>query len=271
MESLYGVGDAVAEAQRRFGGVARLYGEAALARFGAARVAVVGLGGVGTWAAEALARSGCARLTLIDLDHVAQSNTNRQIHALDPEFGKAKVIAMAGRITAINPLAQVRPVEEFVTPQNAASLLQELDLIIDCIDQVRAKAALIAHARLAGIDVITCGAAGGRRNPGRIQVEDLARTRGDALLSKVRQRLRRDHGFAAPGTRSRPARMGVAAVYSDEPPMPLAVCAPQDAAPGSPLACGGYGSAVTVTATMGLAAAAWALERLAAPPTAGRR
>ena len=129
--------------ERRFGGVARLYGAASLARFARARVGVVGLGGVGTWAAEALARSGVARLRLIDLDHVSVSNTNRQIHALETEFGKSKVIAMAERIRLINPAAQVETVEEFITAGNAAGLLDGLDLVIDCIDQVPAKAALI--------------------------------------------------------------------------------------------------------------------------------
>src|ERR1700704_5592218 len=137
--------------ERRFGGLQRLYGDAGYARLRAARVAVVGVGGVGSWAAEALARSGVAELTLIDLDHVAQSNANRQIQALDGEFGKAKVVAMAQRINAINPRAQVELVEEFVTEDNVGSLIHHLDVVLDCIDQVSAKAALIAHGRASGM------------------------------------------------------------------------------------------------------------------------
>jgi tRNA A37 threonylcarbamoyladenosine dehydratase len=249
--------------ERRFGGVARLYGEATLARFGSARIGVVGLGGVGTWAAEALARSGVGNLTLIDLDHISESNTNRQIHALDPEFGKAKVQAMAQRIQAIHPGANVRALEEFVTQDNVVRLLYGLDLVIDCIDQVNAKAALIAHARNIGIAIVTCGGAGGRKDPTRIRRDDLARARGDPLLAKLRHRLRRDYGFAGPGSGKHPPCFGVDAVFSDEAlGRPAPACEPAGAPAGSPLACGGYGSAVTVTATMGFAAAARALQRL---------
>jgi len=250
-----------ADVARRFGGVARLYGDAALARFLRARVAIVGLGGVGTWAAEALARSGVGHLRLIDLDHVSESNTNRQIHALDSEFGKSKVLAMAQRVAQIHPLSRVQAIEEFVTPENVAGLLEDLDFVIDCIDAVAAKAALVAHAHASGLAVLTCGGAGGRKDPSRIRHDDLARTHGDPLLAALRHRLRQDYGFrAAAGKRIAP--FGVGAVFSDEPlAWPLET---SGAAPGSPLACGGYGSAVTVTATMGFAAAARALERLSA-------
>lgn len=251
-------------AQRRFGGVARLYGEAALARFAQARVGVVGLGGVGTWAAEALARTGVGHLRLIDLDHVAESNTNRQIHALETEFGKAKAVAMAERIGLINPHAQVEAVEDFVTADNAAALIAGLDVVIDCIDQVVAKAALVTHAHASGPAVVTCGGAGGRRDPLRIRQADLAHTHGDPLLAALRQRLRQEHGFPRPRGKVAPP-FGVAAIFSEEPlAWPPALPAQGDAAarPGSPLACGGYGSAVTVTATMGFVAAARALERL---------
>jgi len=249
---------------RRFAGVARVYGQGALERFGRAHIAVIGLGGVGTWAAEALARSGVGLLTLVDLDHISESNTNRQIHALDPEYGKAKVQAMAERIRAINPAARVRTVEEFVAADNVAECIGEATLVLDCIDAVIAKAALIAYARAQGRAVVTCGAAGGRRDPGRIRREDLARTQGDRLLARVRHTLRHEHGFAAAPRTGPATRFGVLAIYSDEPPVSLARADPTHAsaapAPGSPLACGGYGSAVTVTASMGFAAAAGALE-----------
>ncbi len=252
--------------ERRFGGVARLYGESALARFTRARVGVIGLGGVGTWAAEAFARSGVGHLRLIDLDHVSESNTNRQIHALETEFGKAKVVAMAERIRLINPHASIQAIEDFITAGNAAEMLDGLDLVVDCIDQVMAKAALIAHARHSGIRAVTCGGAGGRRDPLRIRRADLALTHGDPLLAALRQRLRQEHGFSRARGKVAPP-FGVTAIFSDEPlQWPLAPPGSPDgdalAAAGSPLACGGYGSAVTVTATMGFVAAACALELL---------
>ena len=261
-------GESSASSERRFGGIARLYGDEACARFAGARVAVVGIGGVGSWAAEALARSGVRRLTLIDLDHVAESNTNRQIHALDGEYGKPKVQAMADRIRAIDPAAETVAIEEFLDAGNAEALLRGVDWVIDCTDAVRAKAALIACARERGIGAVSCGAAGGRRDPGRLRVADLSAAAGDPLLAKLRHRLRREHGYPAAGLRGRAGRFGVAAVYSDEPvryPDPDASCAPGGAEPGSPLACGGYGSVVTVTAAMGLLAAARVLEGIAGP------
>jgi tRNA A37 threonylcarbamoyladenosine dehydratase len=243
--------------ERRFAGVARLYGEEGYLRLRAARVAVVGVGGVGSWAAEALARSGVGTISLVDLDHIAESNTNRQIHALGDAYGKAKVQAMAERIAAIDPSCTVLPVEEFVDVDNAARLAAGHDLVLDCIDQVSAKAALIAACRIQGIAVITCGAAGGRIDPTRLRQEDLARAGGDPLLAKVRYRLRRHYGFPREsGTRIR--RFGVAAIYSDEP-----IRTPQDCSPQARLACAGYGSTVAVTGAMGFAAAAAALRHLA--------
>lgn len=246
--------------QRRFGGVARLYGGAAYQRFARAHVVVVGIGGVGSWAAEALARSGVGALTLVDLDHIAESNTNRQIHALGDEYGKSKVIAMAARINGINPACRVTAIEEFVTPDNATTLLPAADAVLDCIDQVSAKAALIAHCRARRIDIVTCGGAGGRTDPTRIRQDDLARAHGDPLLSKVRYRLRRQFGFPRDGARRTP-KFGVAAVFSDEP-----VRSPsEECDPSARLACAGYGSSVAVTAPLGFAAAAAALHLLARP------
>lgn len=251
-------------AQRRFAGVERLHGSVALARFRAAHVAVVGIGGVGSWAAEALARSAVGHLTLIDLDHIAESNTNRQIHALGDAYGRAKVQAMAERIAAINPDCQVDCIEEFVDAGNARTLVPAADLVLDCIDQVVAKAALLAWCREQRIDAITCGAAGGRLDPTRIRSDDLARVSGDPLLAKVRYRLRREFGFPRETSAGKIRRFGLTAVFSDEP-----VCAPRRdpwAPAVSPisggLACSGYGSSVTVTAPMGFVAAALALRQL---------
>lgn len=251
-----------ADLTRRFGGVARLYGDAAFKRFQSARIAVIGIGGVGSWAAEALARSAVGTLVLIDLDHVAESNTNRQIHALGDEYGKAKVIAMAERVRAINPAARVRCIEQLVAPDNVAALVRDVDAVVDCIDQVSAKAVLIAHCRASQIDVVTCGAAGGRTDPTRIRSDDLARAAGDPLLAKLRYRLRRHHGFPREAA-GRIRKFGVVAVYSDEPVrLPTGACAPEpDLAAG--LACAGYGSTVAVTAPLGFAAAAFALDRIA--------
>ncbi|MGB3426559.1 MAG: tRNA threonylcarbamoyladenosine dehydratase, partial [Burkholderiaceae bacterium] len=237
----------------------------------AAHVVVVGMGGVGSWAAEALARSAVGRLTLVDLDHVAESNTNRQVHALGDAYGKAKVDAMAERLAAINPLCRVRPLDEFATVENAPSLVDGADVVLDCIDQVIAKAALIAAARAAGVAVVTCGAAGGRLDPTRIRCDDLARLTGDPLLAKVRHKLRHDHGFPRDGGK-RPARFGVIGVYSDEPlqrPAPVRDAEGRPVA-GAALSCAGYGSSVVVTAAMGLVAAGQALAMLSSsPPRAG--
>lgn len=255
-----------ADLARRFAGVARLYGEAAVERFRAGHAVVVGLGGVGSWAAEALARSGVGRLTLVDLDHVAESNTNRQIHALGDAYGKSKVIAMAERISAINPTCRVQAIDEFANPANAAVLVAGADVVVDCIDQVVAKAALIAASRSAGVPTITCGAAGGRLDPTRIRTDDLARLAGDPLLAKVRHKLRRDHGFPRDAGK-RPPKFGVLGVFSDEPlqrPLPARDVEGRPV-PGAALACAGYGSGVVVTATMGFVAAARALESLMRP------
>ena len=251
-----------ADAARRFGGVARLYGDEALARLATAHVCVVGVGGVGSWAAEALARSGIGRLTLIDLDHVAESNLNRQVHALDSTLGASKVQTMRARIADIWPGCRVQVVDDFITADNAEALLPRDALVVDAIDAPRAKAAMIACAHRRDQPIIVCGAAGGRTDPLRLRRDDLSRTRGDALLAAVRARLRREYGFPRePGRRFR-----VDAVYSDEPPprVPAAAACTRDARSGTPLSCAGYGSLVTVTAAMGLAAASWAIAQLLA-------
>ena len=240
---------------RRFGGVARLYGDHALDVLSRSRACVVGVGGVGSWAAEALARSGVGRLRLVDLDHVAESNINRQIHALEPTLGQAKVHAMRERMATIDPAIEVEVVEDFLSPENAAELVAGCDVVIDAIDNVRAKAALVLACRDAGIALVVCGGAGGKTDPARIRVHDLSRTEQDPLLSKLRRRLRAEHGFPRDPKR----RFGVLAVYSDEPlRMPTAGC---DAGPMG-LACAGYGSSMAVTASVGLLAAARALDAL---------
>ena len=245
--------------ERRFGGIARLYGESALQRFCAAHVVVAGIGGVGSWAAEALARSAIGHFTLIDLDHIAESNTNRQIHALEGEYGKAKVTAMAQRIRAINPACQVTEIDDFVTPENLEALLPptgKFDYVVDAIDNVRAKAALIAYCRNKRIPIITAGGAGGRRDPTCIRVDDLSRTQQDALASKVRALLRKEHGFP----RDLKQKFDVECVFSVElaarPEGAGQACDPEQVTALAGLSCAGYGSSVAVTASFGLAAAA---------------
>lgn len=246
-----------ADLERRFGGLRRLHGDAGYQRLRAARFAVVGLGGVGSWAVEALARCGAAELTLIDLDQVSESNINRQIQALGSTVGMAKAEALRLRIADIHPGCAVKVIEEFVEPGNWPALLgdTEIDGLIDCCDQVRAKAALAAWARALDLPFVTVGAAGGKREPHRVQLDDLSATTHDPLLASLRQRLRKHH--AAPRT----GRLGVSCVYSTET-VHLPELQPGEACEvdGS-LNCHGYGSSVAVTATFGLCAAA-ELQRL---------
>lgn len=247
---------------RRFGGIARLYGNQALARLGGAHICVIGIGGVGSWTAEGLARSGIGRLTLIDLDHVAESNVNRQIHAVEGTLGQAKVLAMKDRVATINPACEVTTIEEFITPDNVADVLPRCDAVVDAIDQVRAKAALIVHCRRLGIPLVTTGGAGGKSDPAMIRVDDLARTTQDPLAAKLRAALRRDHGFARDPRR----KFGIDCVYSLEPVRrpEAAACDVNEVNEGlHGLNCAGYGSSVCVTAGFGFAAASRVLARCA--------
>ena len=246
--------------ERRFGGVRRLYGTDALRRFLGAHVCVVGIGGVGSWTAEALARSAIGRITLIDLDMVAESNVNRQIHALDETFGKAKTDAMAERIRAINPACRVETIEEFVTPENVENMLgRKFDCVVDAIDQVRTKAAMIAWCAHHGVPLVTAGGAGGQSDPGQIEIADLAKTVQDPLLAKVRSLLRKEYGFP----RDPKKKFGIPAVYSSEPVRYPDTGANCDALPSpAGLNCAGYGSSVCVTASFGLFAASEALRQV---------
>lgn len=249
--------DEAADLQRRFGGLERLYGVDGAAAIRRAHVAVVGIGGVGSWAAEALARSGVGALTLVDLDHVAESNINRQIHALAGTLGQAKVLAMRDRIAQIHPGCTVHAVEEFVEPDNWPALLPAgVDAVIDACDEVKAKTAMAAWARQRKALFISCGAAGGKRLAHQVDVDDLAHTTHDPLLAQVRYRLRRFHDAPKEGK-----RIGIACVFSREPVAPPD---PSCAIEGDgSLNCHGYGSVVSVTATFGQCAAGWLLDRLA--------
>jgi tRNA threonylcarbamoyladenosine dehydratase len=264
---------------RRFAGVARLYGEPSLQAFEKAHVLVAGLGGVGSWAVEALARSGIGELTLMDFDHIVLSNVNRQLHAVEENFGKSKSEAMAERVRQINPNIKLNVIDEFLTPDNLdAHLHKNVEnpyfVVLDATDDVKMKIALAAYceardeigrARVAQqkeqeitkqsakksitIPLIICGGAGGKLDPSRIKAADLAKTTQDPVLSKIRYTLRKEYGFSSDPKK----KLGITAIYSDEPR--------QGVASGG-LSCAGYGSAVTVTATFGFVAAAEVLKLL---------
>ncbi|HEY6170428.1 MAG TPA: tRNA threonylcarbamoyladenosine dehydratase [Verrucomicrobiae bacterium] len=251
----------------RFGGIARLYGARGLKLLRAAHVAVVGIGGVGTWAAEALARSGVGALTLIDLDEICVSNVNRQLHALDGTIGRAKVEVMAERVRAINPECRVQAVAQFFTDASAGELLAtKFDYVVDAIDGVANKCRLIVACGAKALPVIVCGAAGGRRDATAVRVDDLAHVTHDRLLSEVRSRLREKHGFPRGGK-----KFGIECVFSPEPPVYPArdgsICASlaeADVDEERKLNCNlGLGSATFVTGAFGFAAAGLVVRNLA--------
>lgn len=245
---------------RRFGGIARLYGRDAFRVFSDAHVCIIGVGGVGSWTVESLARSAVGTLTLIDMDHVAESNINRQLPADTFTLGRSKISVMAQRVATINPEARVHLLDDFVSEENLQHLIgRKFDFVIDCIDSFRIKAALVAHCRFNKVPVITTGGAGGQLDPTRIRISDLSRTEQDPLLAKTRRQLRQRHGFS----RNPKRRFGVPAVWSNEPLrlVPLAeVC---ETGGNSNLNCGGLGSCAPVTAGFGMAAAAHVLQKLA--------
>ena len=249
------------DAERRFGSVDRAYGTRVTDYFRHCQVTVVGLGGVGSWAAEALARSGVGKLTLIDLDHVAESNINRQVHALDDTIGQAKVLAMRERIGLINPACEVTVQEEFVESANVTALVSDAsDVVLDCTDQLSAKVAMVLLARQRHQALIVCGAAGGKTDALSLRFGDLRDSTHDALLARLRSTLRKHHGFAGAQAK-RASRLGVSVLWFEQPAhRPVSVGHAQGVS--APLACAGYGSLVTVTAAMGLAAAGKALDLL---------
>ncbi len=249
----------------RFGGLNRLYGNQVVEVFRQSHVCVIGIGGVGSWVAESLARSAIGRITLIDLDDVCTSNINRQIHALDNTVGKMKVTVMTERIKQINPECRVDCVEDFITSDNLDKYLSdEMDMVIDAIDSVKPKVALIAHCKRNKIPIITVGGAGGQKDPTQVKVADLNRTKQDPLAAKVRSELRRFYNFS----RNPKRRYSVDCVYSEEqlvyPKPDGTVCQNKSFTDGSTrLDCAtGFGATTVVTATFGLVATARALEKL---------
>jgi len=248
---------------QRFGGIGRLYGAAALGRLHAARVAVIGVGGVGSWVVEALARSGLGALTLIDMDDVCITNTNRQLPALAQTVGVPKVTVLARRVAEINPECRVTPVVEFFLESSADRLLVPgYDCIVDAVDSTNIKALIIARARALGVPVVVSGSAGGRRDPTQIKTADLGQAGADPLLQQVRRRLREAHGFPK-SPEGRAMHWDVPCVYSTEKavyPQADGTCSPQreqGTEAGLRLDCAaGFGAATFVTGAFGFALAA---------------
>ena len=246
--------------------MARLYGLTGAAQIAGSHVLIVGLGGVGSWVAEALARSGVGELTLVDMDHIAESNINRQIHALESTLGQAKVVAMKDRIAQINSECIVHVIDDFVSPENWLELVANIhssspsrapvSAVVDACDQVKAKVAMADWAIRQKVFMITLGAAGGKREAHRVEQADLSQVTHDPLLSQLRYRLRKEKGAPKEGK-----KIGVRCVFSREnvaPPDPSCLIEGD----GS-LNCHGYGSAVTVTASFGLVAASLVVNFLA--------
>ncbi|MEN4890479.1 tRNA cyclic N6-threonylcarbamoyladenosine(37) synthase TcdA [Erwinia billingiae] len=255
---------------QRFGGTARLYGQPALQLFADAHICVVGIGGVGSWAAEALARTGIGAITLIDMDDVCVTNTNRQIHALKETVGQAKTDVMAERILAINPECKVTCVDDFITPDNTAELMSAgFTYVIDAIDSVRPKAALLAWCRRNKLPLVTTGGAGGQIDPTQIQVADLAKTIQDPLAAKLRERLKSDFKIV----KNSKGKLGIDCVFSTEalmyPQADGSVCASRSTAEGpKKMDCAsGFGAATMVTATFGFIAVSHVLKKMMAKAT----
>ena len=244
-----------ADLERRFGGLRRLHGDVGYARLRAASVAVIGLGGVGSWTVEALARCGVARLVLIDADHVSESNINRQAQATTPALGQHKGLALRDRVRLIHPGCEVHVVDDFVDSENWPALLPvPVQAVVDACDQARAKAALARWALREGLPLVCVGAAGGKRLAQAVEVADLADVTHDPLLASLRQRLRKE------GQVARQGRIGLRCVFSREAvQQPEKTCASDGT-----LNCQGYGSSVMVTATFGMVAAGDAVAQLLA-------
>ncbi len=261
----------IQDKHRRFSGLQRLYGEGATLRLEQAHVMVAGIGGVGSWTAEALARSGVGELTLVDLDHIAESNVNRQIHALTDTLGQAKIQAMADRIGGINPDCRVNVVDDFIGPENADALLQArpVSVLVDATDQVPAKIAMVLACQRHNVSLVMCGGAGGKLDALTLKAGDLSMAHNDALLARIRQQLRKQHGFPKGSDRNgkalrKPPVLRVFTLWFDQPAILPQAWSGAEGDTLQGLSCAGYGSAVTVTAAMGMAAAGEAIRRILA-------
>jgi len=241
------------EYDRRFAGVAKIYGDDSFHHYENSHVMVIGIGGVGSWAVEALARTGIGELTLVDMDVVAASNINRQLPAMTATLGCEKIEIMAERCRSINPRIKINLIDDYLSPENVKEILSgNPDIILDCIDDVKAKFALMLHCRFNKIPLIVSGGAGGKLDPLKIRVADLSRTEQDPMLAKLRAQLR------AKGICKKPKeKFGITCVYSIDNPFSSAdVCA------SAGLRCGGYGSAVVVTSSFAMVAVSEVLKKL---------
>lgn len=241
------------EYERRFAGVAKIYGEDSFNHYEQSHVMVIGIGGVGSWAVEALARTGLGELTLVDMDVIAASNINRQLPAMTTTLGHEKIEVMAERCRAINPRIKINLIDDYLTADNIQDVLANTpDLILDCIDDVKAKFALMLHCRFNKIPLIVSGGAGGKLDPLKIRVADLSKTEQDPMLAKLRTQLR------SKGICKKPKeKFGITCVYSIDNPFSSAeVC------PSAGLRCGGYGSAVVVTSSFAMVAVSEVLKKL---------
>ena len=257
--------------QRRFGGVERLYGKKALSNFKKSHVIVIGSGGVGSWAVEALARNAVGKLTLIDMDVVAESNVNRQLPAMTSTLGRDKISVMADRIRDINPDSEIVLIDDFLSQENLAEFIgdgidEKADYIIDCIDSSRVKAPLIAWCKRRKIKIITLGGAGGQTDPKSIKISDLSKTAHDPLLSKTRKLLRQNHDFSSNIKR----RFGIPCVFSPEHLKyttldgEMSHDKPEASTQENDLSCaGGIGSSVMVTASFAFIAVSYVLGKIA--------
>ena len=244
--------------EQRFGGIGRLYGAYALVRLRQAHICVIGIGGVGSWAVEALARSGVGKITMIDMDDICVTNINRQIHALTGNIGQLKTEVMQQRVKLINPECDVQIIDDFISGENLAQYIHpDYDYVIDAIDSVKTKAALIAYCKRNKIKIITVGSAGGQTDPGQIQIADLSRTIQDPLLAKVRSVLRKDFHF----TQNPKRKFAVDSVFSTQP-----IIFPQvgdNCTTSATMNCAnGFGAATMITATFGCFAVSRVLEKL---------
>ena len=241
------------EYERRFAGVAKIYGEDSFNHYEQSHVMVIGIGGVGSWAVEALARTGLGELTLVDMDVIAASNINRQLPAMTTTLGHEKIEVMAERCRAINPRIKINLIDDYLTPDNIQDVLANTpDLILDCIDDVKAKFALMLHCRFNKIPLIVSGGAGGKLDPLKIRVADLSKTEQDPMLAKLRTQLRNKGICKKPKE-----KFGITCVYSIDNPFSSAeVC------PSAGLRCGGYGSAVVVTSSFAMVAVSEVLKKL---------
>lgn len=235
---------------RRFGGISRLFGKESFERLSQSHVCIVGVGGVGSWAAEAIARTAIGRITIIDGDTVEQSNTNRQLPAMDGQYGRKKVEVLAERFKAINPQVHLEAKDIFINEENIDEAIGCPDIVLDCIDSLKAKAQLIAWAKRKNIPLIVSAGAGGRVDSTRIKVDDLARVNGDGLVSALRSTLRKNYGFPKGSAHSKSQKFGFPTVYSDEPVLPS-----QDGEDG-------FGVFVGVTAVFGMTMASLAIQSL---------